>query len=296
MADEPKGEPGDDMAKRFLEEFLNDDARFAYRAARLLESGTTEYQSYEVWETPQFGRLFRLDGCFMTSERDEFFYHENLIHVAGSAHLGLRDALIIGGGDGGSAEELFKYPGIERVVLVELDAKVVDIARKHLPAVHRGSLDDPRLELRIEDGLAYVAEKSTGAFDLIVLDLTDPVGPAESLYTEAFFAACKRLLRAGGALTLHLGSPVFQPSRVRDLVERLRLVFRHVAPYFMYIPLYGSQWGMAVASDTLDPRGLAEDDVDAVLRQRGITGLQYYNGAMHRAQFALPNYLRSLLA
>lgn len=287
------------MTNRFLEEHLNDDARFAYRAGRLLESGRTAHQSYEVWDTPQFGRLFRLDGSSMSSERDEFFYHENLIHVVGTTHPALHDALIIGGGDGGSAKELFKYPEIARVVLVELDEKVVHIARAHLPAVHCGSLDDPRLELRIEDGLAYVEERARQggqSFDLIVLDLTDPVGPAEALYTEAFFAACKVLLRAGGALTLHLGSPVFQPSRVRDLVDRLRRVFRHVAPYFLYIPLYGSQWGMAVASDGLDARAAAPADIDVALARRGIDGLRYYNGAVHAAQFALPNYLRSLLA
>lgn len=286
------------MNGRFLEEYLNPNARFAYRAGTLLEEGATPYQRYEVWETPQFGRLFRLDGCFMTSERDEFFYHENLIHVPGSAHEGPRDALIIGGGDGGSAEELFKYPTMERVVLVELDAKVVDIARTHLQAVHHGALDDPRLELRIEDGLKYVGEhaaRGDAAFDLIVLDLTDPVGPAEALYAPPFLEQCRRLLRPGGALSLHLGSPVFQPERVGSLVRDLRSVFPQVSPYFLYIPLYGALWGMATASEVLQPSTLTAETVDRVLAERGIGALQYYNGAMHCAQFALPNYLRQLL-
>ncbi|MBI1906770.1 MAG: polyamine aminopropyltransferase, partial [Rhodocyclales bacterium] len=162
-----------------LQEYLNDDAGYFLRAGTLIASGVSDYQSYEVWDTPQFGKLFRLDGSFMTSERDEFYYHENLIHVAALSHPVPRSALIIGGGDGGSAEELFKHPDMESVVLVELDAKVIEIAREHLQAVHRGVLDDPRLELWVEDGLRYVREIAPARgrrFDLGVLALTDPVG------------------------------------------------------------------------------------------------------------------------
>ncbi len=281
-----------------LQEELNDNAGFFIRPGHLIESGHSAYQQYEVWDTPQFGRLFRLDGYFMTSERDEFFYHENLIHVPAITHPGPKSALIIGGGDGGSAEELFKYPSMSRVVLVELDQKVVEIARAHLQAVHRGALDDPRLELRIEDGLKYVGEGAPASgetFDLIVLDLTDPIGPAEALYTEAFFRDCKRLLSEQGAITLHIGAPIFQPVRLLRLMTNLKAVFEKVLPYFMYIPLYGSQWGMAVASDKLDPKRLAADEVNRRLVERGIGDRQYYNGDMHVAQFALPNYLRELL-
>ena len=282
-----------------LVEALNEDAGHYLRKGRLIEAGETPYQSYEVWETPGFGRLFRLDGYFMTSERDEFFYHENLIHVPCVAHPAPRSALIIGGGDGGSADELFKHPSMTRVVLVELDDKVVDIARKHLPTVHNGSLDDPRVELRFADGLVYVRETAPAEgsrFDLIVLDLTDPIGPAEALYTEAFFEDCKRLLTEHGALSLHIGAPVFQPERVRDLVTRLRKVFRHVAPHFHYIPLYGSLWGMACAADSLDPTALDAATVDARIAERALPALQYYNGQTHHASFAQPNYLKQLLA
>ncbi len=282
-----------------LFEELSADAGFFVRGGRLIESGASKYQAYEVWDTPQYGKLFRLDGFFMTSERDEFFYHENLIHVPCIAQAAPRRALIIGGGDGGSAEELFKYPTMERVVLVELDDKVIDIAREHFAAVHRGSLDDPRLELRIEDGLRYVREIAPACdaqFDLIVLDLTDPIGPAEALYTSRFFGECKALLNEHGAMTLHIGAPVFQPRRLRQLVDNLRAVFSTVSPYFMYIPLYGCQWGMAVASDQLDPKVLTASEVDARISAHALGNLQYYNGDIHVAQFALPNYLRRLLA
>jgi len=292
---------GEDEQSRqeFLREPLNDDAGFHYRAGTLIEAGSSAFQRYEVWDTPQFGKLFRLDGCFMTSERDEFFYHENLIHVAAISHPAPRSALVIGGGDGGSAEELFKHSGMERIVLVELDAKVLEIARAHLQGVHRGALDDPRLEVRIEDGLHYVEAVAPAAnerFDLIVLDLTDPIGPAEALYSAAFFARCGALLSEQGALSLHLGAPIFQPDRVRRIVANLRAVFPKVRPFFLYIPLYGSLWGMACAAHRLDPLALTAEAVDSRLAERGISALQYYNGAVHRAQFALPNYLRTLLA
>jgi spermidine synthase len=292
-------EPLFDVPEGVLAELVSEDAGYFLRGARLLEAGRSEWQTYEVWETPRFGKLFRLDGCFMTSERDEFYYHENLIHVPGVAHPGLRRALILGGGDGGSADELLKYPGIERIVIAELDAKVVELSRRHLRAVHHGALDDARVEVRIGDGMKYVHEDGPAAgerYDLIVLDLTDPVGPAEALYAADFFAACKALLAEGGALTLHLGTPVFQPERVRELVDRLRRVFATVRPYFLYIPLYGSLWGMACASDTLDPAALGAEEVDCRLAMRAIRELQHFNGAVHCAQFALPNHLRALLA
>lgn len=292
-------EPLFDVPEGVLAELVSEDAGYFLRGARLLEAGRSEWQTYEVWETPRFGKLFRLDGCFMTSERDEFYYHENLIHVPSVAHPGLRRALILGGGDGGSADELLKYPGIERIVIAELDAKVVELSRRHLRAVHHGALDDARVEVRIGDGMKYVHEDGPAAgerYDLIVLDLTDPVGPAEALYAADFFAACKALLAEGGALTLHIGTPVFQPERVRELVDRLRRVFAKLRPYFLYIPLYGSLWGMACASDTLDPAALGAEEVDRRLATRSIRELQHFNGAVHCAQFALPNHLRALLA
>jgi len=282
-----------------LVERLSENAGFFCRAGRLLEQGRSTWQAYEVWETPLFGRLFRLDGCFMSSERDEFYYHENLIHVPATVHVGLRRALVVGGGDGGSAEELLKCPGIERVVVVELDEKVIDLSRKYLHEVHHGALDDPRVDVRIDDGQKYVSQDGPQAgerYDLIVLDLTDPVGLAEALYSEEFFSACRALLAEGGALSLHLGSPIFQAEQVRELVQRLRKVFAVVRPYFLYIPLYGGLWGLASVSESLDPLSVCAEEIDRRLLERRIERLQHYNGDVHHAQFALPNYLRTLLA
>ncbi|NMG42662.1 polyamine aminopropyltransferase [Aromatoleum toluvorans] len=277
------------------------DPRYGFycRDARLLEAGASPYQRYEVWETPTFGKLYRLDGSLMSAERDEFLYHENLVHVPALSHAAPRRALVVGGGDGGSARELLKHPSIERVVVVELDEQVVRVARRHLGAIHQGAFDDPRVELRIGDGLDYVRQAVVAGegFDVIVLDLTEPnEGPARALYDPPFLADCRTLLRGAGALTLHLGSPWLQAEQVRALVHRLRTVFAIVRPLFLFIPLYGSLWGLACASDRLDPRAQSPTSIDAELARRGITGLRYYNGEVHAAQFAQPNFLRELLA
>jgi spermidine synthase len=146
----------------------------------------------------------------------------------------------------------------------------------------------------VGDGLAYL-RSTTVRYDLVSLDLTDPVGPSAELYSPATFALAKRAMSANGALTLHIGSPFSHPDRVRGTLANLRQVFAKVTPYFVHIPIYGSIWGFACASDVLDPRGMAPEAVERVIRERAIGDLQYYNGEVHRAMFALPNYIRELV-
>ena len=276
-----------------LEEKLNAGSG-VYFEGTMIDTLQTAYQLIEVFDTPELGKLMRIDGSNMTSERDEFFYHESLVHPAAISHPAPMRVLIIGGGDGGSSEEILKHPSVEKLVLAELDAGVIGMARKHFQSVHRGALDDARVEIRIGDGQAIVRE-TTHEWDLIYLDLTDPVGAAESLYTQAFYAACRRALNAGGALALHIGSPFSHPQRVAGSLAQLRAVFREVTPYFVHIPLYGAVWGFAVASDSLDPRSLDADRVDLRLTERGIDRRQFYNGAVHLAMLAQPEYIRESL-
>lgn len=285
----------DTQSDELLLEWLNADSAYGYRARRRIETVRSPYQMVEVFDTHQFGKVFRLDGQYMTSERDEFFYHEPIVHAAALAHPGPRSALVIGGGDGGSTEELLKHPSMRRVVLAELDAQVLRIAREHLASVHRGALDDPRVEIRIGDGFAFAAQCDE-RFDLVLFDLTDPDTPAGRLYTPEFFAIARRLLNPGGAIALHIGSPVFAPQRVSRLVADLRTAFRIVRPFGLYVPLYGAYWGMAIAADDLDPLAIDEAQADARIAARALPELRYYNGGVHRALFALPNFYRDLVA
>jgi spermidine synthase len=277
-----------------LMEPLNDSTGFYIKAARQLGEWQTPYQRMQIYETAQYGKLFRLDGFNMTSERDEFVYHENLIHPALTAHNAPKKVLIVGGGDGGSSEEALKHPSVEQVTMVEIDPDVIKVAREHFHAVHNGVFDNRKLRVLVEDGMKFVRE-TTERFDLITLDLNDPVGPAVALYSMEFFQRCRAALAPGGALTLHIGSPVARPERVAELAARLNSVFRIVRPYTMFIPLYGSLWTMAVCSDKLDPKAYTADEIDRRIEQRKLTELRYYNGETHEGVFALPNFVRDLV-
>jgi spermidine synthase len=280
------------MSEKIFER-LNDDSG-VYFSGTLVERRQTPFQLLEVYETPELGRIFRLDGFNMTSERDEFFYHENLVHPAAVAHPHPRRALVIGGGDGGSSEELLKHPSLEVVHMAELDPDVIEVSKAQFAKVHRGAFSNPRLKVTVGDGLAYL-RATPERYDLVCMDLTDPVGPSVELYSPATFALAKGAMTANGALTLHMGSPFSHPQRVRETLGSLRQVFRRVAPYFAHVPLYGSIWGFAVASDELDPRAVSAQQVERVIAERRLGDLQYYNGETHCAVFAIPNYVKPLV-
>ena len=278
-----------------LDERLNEGSGVYFDAAAKIVSVQSPFQLIEVFQTPELGKLMRIDGCNMLSERDEFFYHENFIHPAAITHAQPATALIIGGGDGGSAEELLKHPSIERLVLCELDAAVIEIANMHFASAHRGVFANPNLTVNIGDGLSYL-QNTKQQFDLIYLDLTDPAGAAAALYTPAFYADCKRALNTGGALTLHLGSPFSHPARVKNSLKNLRQVFNIATPYFVHIPAYGAVWGFAVASDSLNIANLSTSEIDLRITERNLRDRQFYNGAMHHAILALPEYIQNLFA
>ncbi len=276
-------------------DWLNAHSGYGFTIKEKLADIESAYQRVEVFDTHQFGRLFRLDGRLMTSEGDEFFYHECMTHPAALAHPNPESVLVIGGGDGGSSEELFKHPSVKRIVMAELDPVVIDISRRYLGTIHKGALDDPRLDIRIGDGFEYV-RSTTERFDMIVLDLTDPDTPAFHLYSEEFFRMCQRCLKPGGLLTLHLGSPVYQADTVRKNASNLRKVFKHVAPLSLFIPLYGSQWCLAVASDTIDPRATSVETIAQRMVERKLDDLRFYHPAMHPALFTLPRFVQDLVA
>lgn len=274
-------------------EQLTENAAFGFRAHNV-QRQNTPFQTLEMLDTPSFGRVMRLDDHFMTSEGEEFFYHECMAHPAAMAHPDPQQVLVIGGGDGGLAEELLKHNTVQRLVLAELDEAVIEVSKAQLQRVHNGVWDDPRLQLQIGDGMAYV-DSTTDRFDLILLDLTDPHTPAGSLYSPEALQRMRRVLNPGGALVLHLGSPVFHAEQVRSLSQTLKATFAQVACYGTYVPLYGAYWGMAVCSDRLQPTAVSAAQIEERLAARGVTDLQYYNADIHGALFALPNYYRKLV-
>ena len=282
----------------WLTEALDEGFSYSIRTHRVLSQAVSIFQRVEVHESDSFGRMLVLDGSFNVSEKDEFFYHENLVHVPACTHPRPAKALIIGGGDGGAAEELLKHSCVQSVTLVEIDQTVIDAARAHLQAIHRGVINQstghPKLSVHIADGFDFV-KNSKECYDLIILDLTDPGGPSAPLYTADFYRACAARLNRGGILGLHIASPFAQQQRIVSALTALKEAFAIVRPYLVTVPLSGGPWMMACASNFLDPALLKANAVNARLMARGVSDLQLYNGSTHLAAMALPNYLLNAL-
>jgi spermidine synthase len=284
-----------ERGEHLLMESLNDSTGFYIRARRQLGEWQTRYQRMAVYDTAAFGKVFRLDGSNTISEREEFIYHENLVHPTLTSHNAPRNVLIIGGGDGGAAEEVLKHPSVEQVTLVEFDETVLRVAKDHFESVHRGVFDHPKLQVVIRDGLQFLQE-TTEKYDVVALDLCEPADAARSLFATEALQRLRQALAPGGVLVLHLGAPTAQAERVGALAQRLNGVFRIVRPYTVYAPLYGAQWAMATCSDKLDPKAYTADEIDRRIEQRRLQDLRFYNGETHEGVFALPNFLRDLVA
>jgi spermidine synthase len=273
---------------------MNAHCALAYRSTRVVDAYRSEFQTLEVLETPAFGLMLRIDGTAMTSEADEFYYHENLVHVPAMAHAGPARVAIVGGGDGGALREVLKHASVEQVSLVELDRSVVGLSRRHLGKIHQGSFDDPRATLHFADGRSWL-EGSDARFDLILLDLTDPVGPAHALYTAEFYALCRERLAPGGIVALHAQSPVTRPRTFARIMRTVRSVFPVVRPYLVFVPTYGTWFAMATASMEVDPAAGTIEAWEARVHSRKLPGLRFYNAATHLAGFGLPNFVRALV-
>lgn len=252
------------------------------------------YQRIEWHDTKAMGRMLALDGAFMLSERDEFIYHECMVHVAALAHVDPKRALVMGGGDGCVARELLKHASIEEIVVAELDPEMVTSCREHWSDVNDHAFDDPRVRVEIGDALAFL-RNSTLRYDIIVMDLTDPDGGESTpLYATEAYQLIRDCLPPEGVLSLHLGSAFFHPERFATTLRDLRTVFTEVHAYKAFMPTYGAEWGMACASMRTNPRVLSEAAIAQRLAQRGIDDLRFYTPRVHASLFAWPGYAETL--
>ncbi len=255
---------------------------------------TSEYQTTTIYDTDYFGRMLVIDGYVMTSERDEFVYHEMIAHIPMLAHPNPERVLVIGGGDGGTVREILKHPCVKDVVLCEIDQVVIDACREFLPtiasAIQTNNLD-PRVTLFVGDGAAYIKEHQDN-FDIILIDSCDPEGPSEALFDETFYQHVKLALKDNGMMVAQTGSPFAQSKEFAWATGMLSNVFDLVVPYTAVIPSYpGGQWTWTFASKGRGPLEHINDDVAADIEQH----THYYNRQIHRACFALPNYARKLV-
>lgn len=269
-----------------------ENVSFAIKVEKQLYSAQSPFQRIDVFESKEFGRFFTLDGLMMVTEKDEFIYHEMIVHVAMASNMNIKKVLVIGAGDGGTVRELTRYPGITQIDLVEIDKMVVDISIEYFQqTAHK--LDDERVHIYYEDGLKFVRDK-VDAYDLIIVDSTDPFGPGEGLFTKEFYGNCYKALKVDGILVNQHESPYYDAyaRSMKRAHRRITEFFEIAKVYQAHIPTYPSgHWLFGFASKTIDPTTHIQKEEWTAL------GLEtkYYNLDLHAASFCLPNYVKTLL-
>lgn len=275
----------------YTEEHTN-NVRFSIKVNKLLYSEESEFQRIDVFDSKEFGRFLTLDGLMMLTEKDEFIYHDMIVHIPMATNPNIKKVLVIGGGDGGTIRELTRYETIEKIDMVEIDKQVVDACKKYLPQT-ASNLDDLRVQLFFEDGLKFVRSKKD-EYDLIIVDSTDPFGPGEGLFTKEFYGNCYKALKKDGILVNQHESPYYTNyanSMIRAH-KRIKETFPICKVYQAHIPTYPSgHWLFGFASKTFDPIENLDGD-----RWNNL-GLKtkYYNIELHKGAFAIPNYVKELL-
>ncbi len=256
----------------------------------------SDFQDVKIFDSHEYGRVLTLDDCVMLTERDEHVYHEMITHPAALTHPNPKRVLVIGGGDGGTVREMARHPEVEEIVLVEIDSVVIEQCRKWLPQTACG-LDHEKVNLIVGDGIEYVKNGEPESFDIIIVDSTDPLGPSEGLFTESFYRKAHSMLAANGILMVQSESPRIRVSIFQEIYSFFDKIFgqNNVHCMMIHVPTYmPGTWSLAFCSKGgLDPReGLNTERGQRFVKNNN---LDYYNLDMHRAAFALPNYVQKLL-
>lgn len=271
----------------------SENVGISIKTSKTLYSGRSEFQQLDIVETLDYGRMMLLDGLVMVTERDEFVYHDMIVHPALFTHPAPKRVLVIGGGDGGSIREIVKHPKVEQAVLCEIDGLVIDKSIELLPSM-ASEIDgsNPRVKLHVDDGLAYIRDHRD-TFDVILVDSTDPIGPAVGLFEEDFYRLVDGALKDDGIMVAQSESPFYHADIQKSMYRNLRNVFPIVEMYQAFIPTYPSGlWSFAFASKRYHPlRDFNRDRAAA----RGFK-TRYYNEDLHTGAFMLPTFARENIA
>lgn len=271
------------MSEQWLSEDLHPYYRKALKVKRQFVDEQTEYQHLQVFETEFFGNTLVLDGIIQLTERDNMGYHEMITHVPMLAAGAPKRVLIVGGGDGGSLQQVLRYPSVQQAVVCELDQRVVDHSRRYFPAFG-DPWSDPRATLLVRDAFGYL-EENPGQFDVIISDTTDPIGMAERLFSDEFYQLMVRALAPGGAAATQCEQPYFDTALIKTIYATARALSKNPAYYYAQVPTYpGGGIGFMYVSDTPWENGLQTPYPPGVNN--------YINPAVHRAAFALPEFFR----
>jgi spermidine synthase len=272
-------------------ETVNDTVGNTIKVKERIFSGRSNFQKIEILDTYHYGRTLILDGSVMLTENDEFTYHEMISHVPLFTHPHPEHVLVIGGGDGGTVREVMKHPTVHRAKLVEIDPMVIEKSKQFLPFVSC-EMENPRVEIIIRDGIHFI-KPHPGAFDVILIDSTDPVGPAVGLYQKEFFENVHNALKDDGIMVAQSESPFFDQDIVRDLYAVLKPLFPIRKMYLTPVPSYPSGfWSFALCSKKYDP---ITDFRRKDLRSLNLE-TKYYNEAIHQAAFSIPNFIQEMIA
>lgn len=270
----------------WAKEYQSEDLVLSYRIKETLHTERSKYQDIAIVDTYQYGRMLLLDSVVQTTEVDEFVYHEMITHVALSAHPNPKKVLVVGGGDGGSIREILKHKSVEQAILVDIDERVVELSKQYLPSISCG-FDDPRVTVNIEDGLAYV-KRAKNEFDLIIVDSTDPIGPAVGLFAQEFYRDLYAALKEDGMFVAQTEPPWSSKTFLPELHSVLHNIFPIVKLFLANIPTYESGlYSFTICSKKHDPT--------VIQPGKHVPNTKYYSPEMHKAAFTLPPFVAELV-
>lgn len=264
----------------------------AIERGKTLFKDKSEFQDVEIFESRALGNVLTLDGLMMTTEKDEFFYHEMISHIPMIAHKNPEHVLVIGGGDGGTVREVLKHKSVKSVVMCEIDGMVIEASKKFLPTI-ACKLDDPKVTVYVEDAIEFIKDKKN-CYDVVLIDSTDPMGPGEGLFTEEFYTNVKNSLKEGGIVVPQSESPFANVNEMGKMYKLLRKVFKNVAPYCGPIPTYpGGYWSWAFCSVDVEiphcHKKVDNERADEISKQ-----CKLYNARMQTSVFDVPNFVKDI--
>ncbi|MDD2586673.1 MAG: polyamine aminopropyltransferase [Syntrophomonadaceae bacterium] len=275
------------MSGYWMNEINTDGYRVQWKINNILHTETTDYQQLSIVDTVEWGKALVLDGALQVSEKDEFIYNEMITHIVMHSHPQPEKILIIGGGDGGALREVVKHKDVKAVDMVEIDGRVIENCKKYLPSI-ACAFDDPRLNLYLEDGIKFVAN-SKEKYDVVIIDSSDPVGPAVQLYSKGFYENVFKVLASDGMMVAQSESPIFYQDIFVSVFDSLSTIFAQTYVYLATVPTYVSgPWSFTIGSKKYSPLKIIDD-------RETINGLKYYNAGIHKGAFNLPQYVKELL-
>ncbi|ACI18269.1 polyamine aminopropyltransferase [Dictyoglomus thermophilum] len=266
--------------------------------SRFYYTGVSPFQKIEVIESSFYGKCLVLDGRIQSSEKDEFIYHEALVHPALLLNNSNRKkVLIMGGGEGATLREVLRHKDVEEAIMVDIDGEVVEVSKEYLPEWHQGAFEDPRTKLYITDAREFV-ERAEEKYDVIISDLSEPMegSPAVKLFTYEFYNIIKEHLKEDGVFVMQAGTThhlkIFFHAAMSSTLRR---VFKIVRSYQAYVPAYDFIWSFIWASDKIDPKNFSEEDINNLIKAKGLENLRFYDGEAHKMMFSLPKHIRELI-